>query len=357
MSELYRRAAEHRARLLARDAETLAQIEAAYREVEATITKHLSVLLARIEEARASGEVVSEAWLLRRGRLDILLQQAEERIAAFGGQVAGIVTAAQRRATIEGAADAFNLFSVAAAPLPPARRLALLATFARLPQEAIEALIGFMGDGTPLARRLEALPSVPNGAALSPVAAIRSALLRAVALGENPRQTARRVRKAADIARSDALRIARTETLRAYREATRLTYLANSNILAGWRWVAALQSRTCPACLALHGRIFPLNDPMGNHPNCRCVMVPVLKDWPQDPPQGAEEWLRRQSVAVQNNVFGIAAAKAWRAGEVSLSDFVHEERSAAWGVTFSTASVSEAKGRAGGRKGSFRVLP
>ncbi len=50
-----------------------------------------------------------------------------------------------------------------------------------------------------------------------------------------------------------ALRISRTEMLRAYREATRRNYQANGDIVAGWRWLCAKQARTCAACLAMDG--------------------------------------------------------------------------------------------------------
>lgn len=50
-----------------------------------------------------------------------------------------------------------------------------------------------------------------------------------------------------------ALRISRTEMLRAYREATRRNYQANGDIVPGWRWLCAKQPRTCAARLAMDG--------------------------------------------------------------------------------------------------------
>lgn len=44
-----------------------------------------------------------------------------------------------------------------------------------------------------------------------------------------------------------------------------------------FRWRAVLDSRTTPDCRALHGRVFPINDPPGGtypgqrHPHCRCT--------------------------------------------------------------------------------------
>src|SRR5262249_28228390 len=41
------------------------------------------------------------------------------------------------------------------------------------------------------------------------------------------------------------LRIARTETIRAYRETSHRTYQENSDVLEGWIWLSALNWRTC----------------------------------------------------------------------------------------------------------------
>jgi len=52
----------------------------------------------------------------------------------------------------------------------------------------------------------------------------------------------------------------------------------------GWEWIAAEDERTCPACGALHGRIFGWDDPAPPlHPRCRCRPVAFFR------PKTAEE--------------------------------------------------------------------
>ncbi|NBT33509.1 MAG: hypothetical protein EBT13_16860 [Rhodobacteraceae bacterium] len=78
----------------------------------------------------------------------------------------------------------------------------------------------------------------------------------------------------ATLPRRRAETIARTEMLRASREAQRLQYESNPAV-NGYRRVATQDSRVCLACLALSGTLHKTAEIMPSHPNCRCVMVPV----------------------------------------------------------------------------------
>lgn len=115
-------------------------------------------------------------------------------------------------------------------------------------------------------------------------AAMRSALIRGVAVGDNPRRAAAdmlaRVQGAFNGGRNRALVIARTEILDAYRRAAAANDKANSDVLAGWQWVADLGPRTCPSCFAMHGSMHPIDEPgPSDHQQGRCVRVPVTKPW------------------------------------------------------------------------------
>lgn len=114
--------------------------------------------------------------------------------------------------------------------------------------------------------------------------AMRRELRRGVALGENPRQSARRMVRAledaSDMTLARAMTIARTETIDAHRAAAQTVEEANKDVLAGWEWYTHADERTCRSCLAQHGRRFSTEEPgpLG-HPNCRCARVPVTKTW------------------------------------------------------------------------------
>jgi len=58
-------------------------------------------------------------------------------------------------------------------------------------------------------------------------------------------------------------------------------YRENRDLIAKWRWVAKLDSRTCPRCAANDGKIYEFSDELKlpAHVRCRCNAVPVLKKY------------------------------------------------------------------------------
>lgn len=115
-------------------------------------------------------------------------------------------------------------------------------------------------------------------------AAIRGALIRGVAVGDNPRKVGldmfNRVHGQFDGGLTRGLVIARTEMLDAHRDTSLLHDKANTDILDGWEWLSALDRRTCPACWSKHGTRHRVDErgPDG-HQQCRCTRVPVTKSW------------------------------------------------------------------------------
>lgn len=132
--------------------------------------------------------------------------------------------------------------------------------------------------------------------------AIQRELTQALVMGEGMAPAARRLfGVGAEAARrrglagiiGDRLRhqaevIARTEILRVNNEVRDAMYEANRDVVKGVQYVATLDHRTCLVCGARDGKVFiyGVNDPTpadrpisGTHPNCRCLMVPVLKSW------------------------------------------------------------------------------
>ena len=137
----------------------------------------------------------------------------------------------------------------------------------------------------------------------------------------------------------------------AYRNAARESWKANEDILGGWQWVAELGPRTCRACVALHGQIFPLSERgPDDHPNGRCTGAPVTKTWAElgfrDIPEtrmeigagAGENWLRRQPLNVQQHILGQRGQAAWAAGQWPSTEWAAHKDSTTWRGYFTQAN-------------------
>lgn len=147
------------------------------------------------------------------------------------------------------------------------------------------------------------------------------------------------MKAAANLPLARAATIARTEQMRAYREAARETYKANSKIVAGWVWHAQLSPRTCVLCWAMHGTFHSNDEPVATHPACRCVMLPNLGK--QVFESGADEF-KKLSAADQRQILGAAAFEKYREGEIELKDLVGEREDARFGKTRYRISLNRA---------------
>jgi hypothetical protein len=127
--------------------------------------------------------------------------------------------------------------------------------------------------------------------------------------------------------------IARTETLRAYRQATSETY-QQSGIVKAWQRLAALSSRTCMACIALDGKVYPMSRPLVDHPNGRCTMIPLLTGETQMPPfTKASDWFIAQDEQTQRDMMGHGKYEAWKDGRFSIDDLATTHLTADYGAT------------------------
>lgn len=334
-SERERLARQFRRNLLERDAETRRQVVEAYRTTWDGIRGLLDAFLDRLARAQASGMPVRVSWLYEQRRLQELLTLIDQQILSFSGAAAAIISTAQRLAMNLGGEQALALI----------RAGGVSGAFGIFNPAALLEMIGQLQDGTPIARRI-----AESGEMVK--AHIKKQLLTGVAAGTNPKEIARRIAKPLNPKEgygvlSSAVRLARTEVLRAHREASRETYAANGDVVKGWVWLSSRSARTCAACLAMDGRVFDTATPMGTHPNCRCVCLPYLVI---DPPVSdtGQAWLEGQSLETQARILGrvkpdYEAAQAFRRGEVSLADFVEERHTGLWRTSRTAKSYGQVR--------------
>lgn len=75
--------------------------------------------------------------------------------------------------------------------------------------------------------------------------------------------------------------LARTSVMHVAHQAHMAVYQENEDIIKGIQVLATLDTRTCPVCGALDGKVFEIGMVPGLpvHPNCRCVAVAVTKSY------------------------------------------------------------------------------
>jgi SPP1 gp7 family putative phage head morphogenesis protein len=169
-------------------------------------------------------------------------------------------------------------------------------------------------------------------------------LVRGVAEGANPRTSARRMLRNLQgkhaFGLNDAMVIARTETLDAHRAGARQVRIANADVLEGWQWISALDTRTCPSCFGMHGTIHPAEEFGPNdHQQGRCSSLPITKTWADlgfdipEPPSlvpNADKVFNAMSDANQLKVMGPARLELLKSGDVTLADLTKRRTNPGW---------------------------
>lgn len=319
------------------------QLEIAYQHVLRTLEPALDRLYKQMTDALASGEKIPAHWLVEANRLESIKQLIQSEIDHFGSLSQMEVAQIQHFAAALGQKSAMEMLE---ASVPSGVHW----TFGRPSTEAIANIVGATQKGSPLSDLFEGF-----GREAADLAG--KALVTGVTLGKNPREIAPLVAQALGISRARALTISRTEMLRSYRSSSLETMRANSDVVDGWIWSAAL-GIACAVCTAMNGTKHTLDETLDAHPNCRCQMLPETKSWedilgplgidtsniPDTTVQveDGSDWFANQSDAVQLSILGSKAAfDLYKSGDADLSDFVGWNESDDWGRSIYQKSAKQ----------------
>lgn len=329
---IYEQAAQFAAALETSQVAAADQMLAAWTDSYWGVRKDLDAFLAKVEAAKAAGTPPSPAWAFQQQRLKNVLDTTKTQIARYAADSAMVTTKAQQAAISAALKHADKLAASAVAQSLPG----FTASLASVNPKALESMAGFLADGTVLRNHLAL--TLPGQAA----EAVQKALIHGLATGKSQAWMLRAATEALGISHTRATTILRTESLRAYRHATRATYLANQDVLGTWVWNAHLDSRTCVACALMDGTEHPLDATLDGHPRCRCAMVPRTKTWEElgagplpdtrPPVRSGKEWLESQAPHVQRAMMGNAKFNAWVDGTITLDDMVARTFSPQWGT-------------------------
>ena len=278
------------------------------------------------------GGYISKAKVARNTRLantlDLALTRLEELADSVEVTIGGDLHAVMRQA--------YESQAAMVASQLPAGQASIVATWDRSTAAAVDAMV---------ARALEQIHKDTRPLAADVVRSMKTELVKGIALGDNPRTTARRIIKRTEGrfngGLTRAMTIARTELIDSHRAAGRLSDESNGDILEGWRWSADLSARTCPSCIANHGSMHPATEagPL-DHQNGRCARVPVTKSWaelgftgvtePADTFPDARGWFQNLTPDTQVAIMGKERLSLLQSGAVSFDDLTVRKSNGQW---------------------------
>lgn len=299
----------------------------------------LEAALRELISASVNG-VLSQATILRSQRLAQALDVVARRLTKLTTDAGATVTADLPKLVRDASA---MQQAIVATQLPAAA----MPDVAPVAQRALDVIVQ---------RSTERITSQLWPLSAEADAAMRREIVRGLATGRGPRDTASAIVKRAEYRFNGglgrALTIARTETLDAHRVAAEQTQNENSDVLRGWMWLAATNARTCPACLGMNGTVHPLSEPgpLG-HPNCRCTRVPLTKSWadlgidldePEPAATGSQAWFDAQPEATQRKILGPARYAAYLRGDYPMSKWAARRRNDGWRDSYVTTPAPKA---------------
>lgn len=268
--------------------------------------------------------------------------RAEQSLAALGGRTAREAGGATEDA-IRATGDSEP--AIIASQLPAGERAVALARFAgRITPDALDLMV---------ARTATRITALTRPLSVEAVDVMRRELVRGVAVGANPRETAARmllrVQGAFNGGLTRALTITRTETLDAYRAASRLSHMANADVLAGWVWTCSRDRRTCPSCIAMDGSEHPVSEPgPDDHQNGRCARTPLVKPWrdlgigltePDAAMPDAKTWFNDLPEDDQVAIMGPARLDLLRSGRIGWDDLASRRTTTGWRDSYTPTAV------------------
>jgi len=322
---------------LALEAEATERLIESYRLIHQRLAAEQAELLARF-----AGKEMTKAAIVKDAGYKRLLRNVQAEMDRYGAVIGDTVDIGRQQAAQLALDQAEALTRAALEGLPAQAQASIMATFNRMPREAVEALTAALHGDSPLVRL------VLNDFGEKASKEIGQALLTNVAAGRHPTAIAREMVRAWGVPLTRANAISRTEHLRAHRSATIASYRQNAHIVKTWTWHAQLDTLTCMSCVAKHGTEWPLSETLDDHVSGRCGMIPNTPTWEELGFEGmpdtavhvepGESWFNELSEAEQRKMMGPKIHDGWREGKVPFADLSKEVNHPDWGRSYVQAS-------------------
>jgi SPP1 gp7 family putative phage head morphogenesis protein len=316
---------EYRAALDTREAGLMADMATQWLSIERKLDADIALLAREMADRAAMGKIITEQMVWKAERYQIIKSQLEEQIGKYSsGYAAQTIATAQGQYALLGIDAAQAAINVQYGPMGT--------YFNKINLNAVESMIGFAGDGSPLSKLLKAsYPDATDG--------LLKALINGIARGQGPAQTARDMANGMGMGLERALLIARTESARAYRTGS-LEQYRESGVVRGFKRLVKKET-ACLACLMLDGETFDLESELDDHPRGKCTAIPLVQGVGDPKYQTGEQWFKGLSADEQRSMMGNERYTAWKDGKFGLQDLARVTQNDVWGLSPRVATLAE----------------
>lgn len=327
---------EFREQLLQREAASVAEMARHWLAVEAALQDQFLRLAEELTAKREAGEAISRSKVFRLERYQLLLLQVQDELRRFNVFAEGRIEAAALQNVVQGFQNAAELIQAVAGEQGSGGaggRVEI--TFNRLGIEAAQNIVAVARAGQPLNRILErSYPAAVEG--------LTNKLVNGIAQGVSPRTVAQQaVAEGLSEGLNHILLVARDQGNRNYREASRQQY-QRSGVVEGYRRLASRQpGRTCLACIALDGTVYPTDELMELHPQDRCTMVPIVTGFKPVTWTAGEAYFKSLPRDVRADWMGPARWELWQAGQFEFRQLAKIVENDTWGPSAQVRPLAE----------------
>lgn len=286
-------------------------------QVENAVSHEIDLL---VDKAYYHNRELKDWEVFQMERYQSLNAQVTREIQRYIEDAETLIDEGSRAQVVQGATNARTLTQLAGQDVGRTLQVDLM----RLNPSAVENVVSIARAGQPLGD----LMSLAYGEASDGMV---NELINGIALGRNPRDTARRMRVdglSRGFAHTEL--VARDQHNRAYRAASQRQY-QESGVVGRFIRLAAKNDRTCLACLALDGEVYDVEALMEVHPQDRCTMVPWPNGIPRVTFQTGAEWFAGLPSDRQRAIMGPSRHDAWLAGDFQFSQMATRRENATWG--------------------------
>jgi Phage Mu protein F like protein len=276
----------YRAQLAQKNEATTHKLTNAHSQTTRRVEPMLTRLYDQINTKREAGQEALLVWLHEPGRLDAIKQFVHTQVDNFATYARVVALQAQEWAGSLGQKVSRMLMRIVQPEHTPA--LPSVSPFTDFMQESLNALPQFREFGTDAAKD------------------VANVLQLEVSLGAKVDDINAKIADVLDVPRWRSQLIAATELYKAFNDTLLHNYRSNAQVISGWIWNCRLSSRSCAACVALHGTIHKLTEVLIDHPQGQCFATPYVLGMSEI--QSGVDWLEEQGELVKREILGTNVA-------------------------------------------------